>query len=521
MRRGDNCDMIAFLPTAGQGERMRILPATALPRVTQSAQAPTRATFDRLDHVIVIVPQNAPTSALRGLPQSQAIKALLARAEPDRVVSSRLPNRRGTGLTVSRYDRGSRFAQLTWARKLVAAASTDKPKQIGIYAAGLDDDTDAAVSAVLAALYAAAFAMPCFKSAPNHHWSLAGVRVLGMDSKLDVARLSAQALGNNTARWFTALPPNLLTAKSYRAALQDLAKTHGLRYEFLGEAKLRGLGAGAFLAVSQGNADRDAGIVRLSYRPRKDARAQLALVGKGILFDTGGTNLKPFEGMLDMHTDMQGSAVALGTLIALAALGVPYGIDAWLAVTENRMSATAYKPQDVVTASNGTTIQTIHTDAEGRMVLADTLALASREKPALIIDFATLTGACVRALTDRYSGVFTNRTAANAVMHAAGEASGERVWPFPMDADFDELLRSEIADIKQCAATGPGDHILAARFLSRFVPASIPWIHIDLSAGGHKDGLGAIPTSITGFGVALTLELLATESPADVAQALE
>ena len=171
MRRGGNCDMIAFLQTAGQGERMRILPATALPRVTQSAQTPTRATFDRLDHVIVIVPQDAPTSAFRGLPQSQAIKALLARTEPDRVVSSRLPNRRGTGLTVSRYDRGSRFAQLTWARKLVAAASTDQPKQVGIYAVGLDNDTDAAVSAVLAALFAAAFAMPCFKSAPNRHWS--------------------------------------------------------------------------------------------------------------------------------------------------------------------------------------------------------------------------------------------------------------------------------------------------------------------------------------------------------------
>ncbi len=500
---------------------MRILPETTLPRVTQSPQTPTRATFDRLDHVIVVVPRNAPASAFRGLPQSRPIRALLARAEPDRVVSSRLTNSRGTGLTISRYDRGSRFAELTWARKLVAAASTDRPKQIGIYAAGLGDDQDAAVSAILAALFAAAFVMPSFKSAPNRHWSLAGIRILGLGTKLDIARLSAQALGNNTARWFTALPPNLLTAKSYRAALQSLAKEHGLQYEFLGEAKLRELGAGAFLAVSQGNADRDAGIVHLAYRPRRRAGAQLALVGKGILFDTGGTNLKPFEGMLDMHTDMQGSAVALGTIIALAALAVPYGTDAWLAITENRMSATAYKPQDVVTASDGTTIQTIHTDAEGRMVLADTLAIASREKPALIIDFATLTGACVRALTDRYSGVFTNRPAANAVMRTAGAASGERVWPFPMDADFDELLRSEIADIKQCAPTGPGDHILAARFLSRFVPASIPWIHVDLSAGGHKDGLGAIPTSITGFGVALTLELLATESPTGIAQAIE
>jgi leucyl aminopeptidase len=174
----------------------------------------------------------------------------------------------------------------------------------------------------------------------------------------------------------------------------------------------------------------------------------------------------------------------------------------------------------VITAANGTTIQVIHTDAEGRMVLADTLAIAAKEKPALIIDYATLTGACVGALTESYSGVFSNRQAANAVAHLAGTASGERVWPFPMDADFDEMLRSDIADIKQCATSGYGDHILAARFLSKFVPASIPWLHIDLSAGQRKDGLAHIPSEITGFGVGLTLELLRQQSPAALAKEL-
>jgi leucyl aminopeptidase len=233
------------------------------------------------------------------------------------------------------------------------------------------------------------------------------------------------------------------------------------------------------LAVARGNATRDAGILRLRYRPRREAGTSLALVGKGVLFDTGGTNLKPFAGMLDMHTDMQGSAVALGTLLALAELRVPYGIDAWLAITENRMAADAYKPQDLVTAVNGTTIQVIHTDAEGRMVLADTLALAAREQPAMIIDYATLTGSCVAALTERYSGVFSNRAAANALLQQAGAQSGERVWPFPMDDDYDELLKSDVADIKQCSAENAGDHILGARFLSRFVPRNVPWIHVD------------------------------------------
>ena len=162
----------------------------------------------------------------------------------------------------------------------------------------------------------------------------------------------------------------------------------------------------------------------------------------------------------------------------------------------------------MITAANGKTIQVIHTDAEGRMVLADTLALAAREHPELIIDFATLTGSCVGALTERYSGVFSNRTTGYEHLVRAGIASGERVWPFPMDDDYDDALSSDVADIKQCASAGSGDHILAARFLSRFVPDQIPWVHMDLSASGHKGGLGAIPTEITGFGVHYTVRLL-------------
>jgi leucyl aminopeptidase len=338
----------------------------------------------------------------------------------------------------------------------------------------------------------------------------------------DVASARAASLGNNVARWFTALPPNVLTASAYRRAIEELAKPRGIRTRFYGEPELKRLKAGAFLAVARGNPLRDAGILRLSYRPARAARAELALVGKGVLFDTGGTNLKPFTGMLDMHTDMEGSAVALGTLLALAELDVPFGIDAWLAITENCLAPDAYKPQDLVTALDGTTIQVIHTDAEGRMVLADTLALAAREHPAFIIDYATLTGSCVAALTERYSGVFSNRAAANELLKHAGAESGERVWPFPMDDDYDELLKSDVADIKQCAVENAGDHILGARFLSRFVPKTIPWVHVDLSAGSHKGGLAHVATDITGFGVRLTLELLlrATAGPDDLARRL-
>ena len=332
--------------------------------------------------------------------------------------------------------------------------------------------------------------------------------MFGARGAVDLKTARAQTLGNNVARWFTALPPNVLTMGAYRKAVERLAKARHIGTSFFNESNLKKLGAGAFLAVASGNATRDAGILRLRYRPGRTTAPSLALVGKGVVFDTGGTNLKPFTGMLDMHTDMQGSAVAFGTLLALAQMRVPFAIDAWLGITENRLGTDAYKPQDLVTAVNGTTIQVIHTDAEGRMVLADTLALAAREKPAVIIDYATLTGSCVAALTERYSGVFANRGAANALLQQAGAESGERVWPFPMDEDYDELLKSDIADIKQCSVENAGDHILGARFLSRFVPKSIPWIHVDLSAGQHKGGLGHVPTDITGFGVRLTVELV-------------
>lgn len=142
------------------------------------------------------------------------------------------------------------------------------------------------------------------------------------------------------------------------------------------------------------------------------------------------------------------------------------------------------------------------------MVLADTLALAGREKPGLILDYATLTGACVYALTERYSGVFANRDKLHAALVAAGHRSGERVWPFPLDADYDDALKSKVADVLQCSTEGSGDHILAARFLTRFVPDACDWVHMDLSAASRKEGLGQVPGGATGFGVRWTLEFL-------------
>ena len=486
------------------------LPDFAPLRVSATSHAPSRAALDRLDQVLFVAP-HGDRAPLTRLPYGKQLATLLARARKngEEHFSSRAANARATGLTVAPFKRARGFTALTWAAKAVRESLRDKPRSLGIVLAGLTEpDETAAAESLLAAVGAAAFALPAFKSERNPPPRLTSVRMFGARGAIDLKGAQAQTLGNNVARWFTALPPNVLTMAAYRESVEQLARTRGIRTRYYGERELKRLKAGAFLAVASGNATRDAGILQLRYRPGRASRPSLALVGKGVVFDTGGTNLKPFLGMLDMHTDMQGSAVALGTLLALAELRVPFGIDAWLAITENRLGTEAYKPQDLVTAIDGTTIQVIHTDAEGRMVLADTLALAAREKPAVIIDYATLTGSCVAALTERYSGVFANRSAANTLLRQAGVDSGERVWPFPMDDDYDELLKSDVADIKQCSAETGGDHILGARFLSRFVPKNIPWVHVDLSAGQHKGGLGHVPTEITGFGVRLTVELL-------------
>jgi leucyl aminopeptidase len=209
-----------------------------------------------------------------------------------------------------------------------------------------------------------------------------------------------------------------------------------------------------------------------------------------------------------MHEDMNGSAVSLGILLAASEARLPIRIDCWLALAQNHISPKAYKQNDVVTALNGTTIEIIHTDAEGRMVLADTLTLASRGKPDLMIDFATLTGSMAVALGDRYSGVLGNNPELLCKAVDAGKAAGERVCAFPFDADYEEDLDSKIADIKQCTLDSEADHVLAARFLSKFIEGDVPWLHVDLSSSNRKGGLGAVASDVNGFGVGFGTQLL-------------
>ncbi|HEX2791343.1 MAG TPA: leucyl aminopeptidase family protein [Steroidobacteraceae bacterium] len=470
-----------------------------------------------LDALVVLTAPN-DVALLRRLPESPRWLGLHARGKPTALAlrNTTLANSRQTFAQLAYVKAGaSSFERLSLAGKLLRELAARRPGQIGFLVGGAVADAALWYEALLSAAWTESFALPVFRSRRPDRWRLKAIELYAAPT-LDVDRIAASARAANLVRALTATPPNKLDAGAYRRALQELSRRHRLSLKWYSQSQLQRLGAGAFLAVARGNAARTAGIAHLRWRGgrsssgRRGRSPDVALVGKGILFDTGGVNLKPHRSMLDMHTDMAGSAVALATLVALAELRAPMNADAWLAISENNIGPSAYRPQEVVRASNGTTIQVIHTDAEGRMVLADTLALAARTHPRLTIDFATLTGACVYALTERYSGVFTNRADLAPALVAAGVSSGERVWNFPLDEDFDSDLDSPVADIMQCSADGKGDHILAARFLKRFIGDDNPWVHVDLSSATRRGGLAHVGTEITGFGVRFALELLLT-----------
>lgn len=490
-----------------------LLPPQNAPKISYIDVPISARTLADHDLLLVIANSKPGKNLLRQCQRSPELLRqyeLLNKDNPPTLLRLSATQQAGAILLIFVKDNLSTFEQLQAAAKLCKEAVAIKAATLALATLGFDNaESQGLLQALLAAVLASHAPLPSYKrQLPAHH--LKAITIQQGGSSDDYVQTLATQAGNHLARWLTTLPPNELDCGSYRRALQQLAKREGWQTEFFDLAALKKLKAGAFLAVARANAHSEAGIMRLSYRAKrsKQQRRKLCLVGKGICFDTGGINLKTHKGMYDMHTDMQGSAVAVGTLLALSQLKVPFDIDCWLALTENEIGPNAYRPQEVITAANGTTIQVVHSDAEGRMALADTLTLAAKHQPELMLDFATLTGACVAALTERMSGAFSNRDNLRAVIEEAGRASGERVWSFPMDADFDSDLDSPIADIMQCTMDNKGDHILAARFLNRFVPDTVPWVHIDLSSASKAGGLAHIPTEITGFGVRWAVEFV-------------
>jgi leucyl aminopeptidase len=485
---------------------------TLIPSLTKTSSA---------THLLVLFPKTKTLP--KDIYQSELLSAVLKRRDmkADELAKSAVSASTDKGLLVAwaMIDlEKDTFAQQVQIRKALQLLLEEQPKQITIAVLGESAQRQRIAELAVYGAWVNSALLPVHKKKderkPLKKIELVGLQSLppargkaGVGNVAKFDALKAQAAGNLLCRELTILPPNTLTPAAYRTRIGKLAKQHGWALEEFDLKKLRKLGAGAFVAVAQGSADEDAAIVHLSYKHPK-AKQTIALVGKGICFDTGGHNLKPARYMNNMHEDMNGSAVSLGILLAATESKLPVNIDCWLALAQNHISPKAYKQNDIVTALNGTTIEVVHTDAEGRMVLADTLTLASRAKPDLMIDFATLTGSMAAALGARYSGVFATSDELAQLAVSVGKQSGERLCAFPQDEDYETALDSKVADIKQCTLDGEADHILATRFLKRFVEKNVPWLHVDLSASRCEGGLGIVAADVNGFGVAWGLGML-------------
>ena len=329
----------------------------------------------------------------------------------------------------------------------------------------------------------------------------------GSELESAIAKGRALAEATNFARDLVNEPPNVLTPTELAHRAQAMAQRVGLECDVFDKARITALGMGGLLAVSKGSAEPPQFII-LRYRGAADAGDKgLALVGKGITFDTGGISLKPAERMDTMKGDMGGAAAVLGAMQAIATLKPAYNVTALVPTCENRPSDTSYLPGDILRILNGKTIEIVNTDAEGRLILADALSYAVQEGLSPIIDLATLTGAVVVALGDVNTGLFSNDEQLSSEIIAAGRAAGEKYWPMPMDEEYKKQIRSEIADIKQTGGR-QGGAILAAKILENFV-SDTSWAHLDIAGTSYVDSKKSHQEKgATGVGVRTLTELV-------------
>lgn len=331
-------------------------------------------------------------------------------------------------------------------------------------------------------------------------------KVRAMSEAVRRGRLLAEA--TNSARDLVNEPGNALTPTELARRAKQIARRGRIRCQVLGPAELQRLGARALLGVARGSQEPPRLIV-LEYRRGRRGGPHLGLVGKGITFDSGGISIKPAENMEAMKGDMAGAAAVIAATAAIAGLQLPIHVTAVVPATENLPSATALKPGDILRAMSGKTIEVINTDAEGRLVLADALHYARSRKATHLVDVATLTGACVVALGTVNSGAFTNSQLFLDKVVASGKAAGEKIWPLPMDPEYDELIKSDVAEIKNTGGR-KGGAITGAKFLQHFV-GDTPWVHLDIAGTFESDkDKGYQPKGATGVMVR-TLVSLAVE----------
>ena len=346
------------------------------------------------------------------------------------------------------------------------------------------------------------------------------VTVIGPGGKavtagLERGRLVAEAV--SFARDLVNEPGGSLTPTRFAEIAVEVAEREGLEVSVLDLEGIREAELGGLLGVSRGS-EQPPRFVEVSYTPEPDVecRGSVALVGKGLTFDSGGLSIKTGTGMMTMKCDMSGGAAVLGVMAAVSGVAPPVKVTGYIPMTDNMLGGDATRPGDVLRMANGKTVEVLNTDAEGRLVLADALALACRAEPDAVVDLATLTGACMVALGPKVAGLMGNNQAWIDQLAAAGECTGERVWRLPLPDDYKSQLESSVADMKNIG--GPyGGALTAGLFLSNFLEEGVPWAHLDIAGPAFADSEdGEVAKGGTGFGVRMLLDALVNfEPPSD------
>ncbi len=469
----------------------------------------------------VFADEASAPNALDGLapPADDRIRAVLGSSEmsgkPGQSLSLRLPVGAGIGRVILVGVGAAEKLTTQTVREAVAAAirsaGPDGAPQVGIVLrSGSLAPADFAQAAVIGA-HLATFATDSYRSEdarPIRVETLDFLTATPDDRRLDEAIRRGSVIGEsiNFARFLVNEPGNRLTPTDLAHHAQEMANEVGLQTEILNEDKMRDLGMGALLAVARGSAE-EPRLITARYAAAKSGGETIALIGKGITFDTGGISLKPAENMEKMKYDMAGGAAVLGAMRAIAQLKPSVNVIGIVPSCENMPSGKATRPGDVVRSMLGKTIEVVNTDAEGRLILCDAIAYARQLGATCLIDLATLTGAIAIALGLRYAGLFSHHPALVADLQAAARAADERIWPMPLDIEYRELIKSDIADIKNVGGKYGGS-IAAAWFLREFA-GDIPWAHLDIAnVAWNTENKPYLPKGPTGFGVATLAEFV-------------
>jgi leucyl aminopeptidase len=332
--------------------------------------------------------------------------------------------------------------------------------------------------------------------------TLAEVVIVGA-SDAEWSHAAAVLEGLDLTRTLVTEPANIVYPESFVARAREALEEIGVEFEVLDEKAMAKLGMGALLGVAQGSV-RPPRLLAMRWNGGKAGKAPVVFIGKGITFDTGGISIKPALGMEAMKWDMGGAGAVTGLIKSLATRKAKVNVVGVCALAENMPDGNAQRPGDVVTSMSGQTIEVINTDAEGRLVLADAMTWAQRTyKPAVMVDLATLTGAMIISLGHEYGGMFANDDGLAAALEAAGKASGDKLWRLPMNDDYNKIMDSQIADMKN-SASREGGSITAACFLGRFVENGVKWAHLDIAGMVWSDKASHLyDKGATGYGVAL------------------